>query len=190
MNRHPYVGTVLLALRRIPQHERAFAQGSHGEQRVGDALDRRTAKSGTLILHDRRMPGGYGNVDHLAVAPAGVYVIDTKAVNGKVRVSRPLFGEPKLLVAGRDRLKLVDGLDRQVAAVRGALDAIGRSDVPVTGVLCFTKADLPLIGGSQIRGHRLHYTHALARRLNRRGPLAKDQIDVLARELGTAFPRA
>ncbi len=189
-HRHPYVGTLLLALQRTPQHERAFAQGSRGEQRVGEMLDRRTERSGTVILHDRRMPDGYGNVDHLAIAPSGVYVIDAKAVNGRVRVSRPLFGRPKLLVAGHDRTKFADGLDRQVAAVRDALAAIGRPDVSVSGVLCFTKADLPLLGGQQIRGHRLHYGRALTRKLNRTGPLTSEQIGALADELSRAFPRA
>lgn len=187
---HPRVGGLLLALRGRPQHERAFAQGSRGERRVGELLDRRTERSGTVILHDRRMPGGYGNIDHLAIAPRGVYVIDAKAVNGRVRVSRPLFGGPKLLVAGHDRTKFADGLDRQVAAVRDALAAIGRPDISVSGVLCFTKADLPLLGGQQIRGHRLHYGRALTRKLNRRGPLTSEKIGALADELGRAFPRA
>lgn len=66
------------------------------------------------------MPGGRGNVDHIAVAPSGVYVIDTKDLTGKVAVRTPVFGQPKLLVAGRDRTKLVDRLERQVAVVREA----------------------------------------------------------------------
>jgi len=37
---------------------------------------------------------------------------------GEVRVERPWLGKPKLVVNGRDRTKIVDGLDRQVAAVR------------------------------------------------------------------------
>jgi hypothetical protein len=187
---HPWIGDILLGLRGTPQHERAFAQGSRGERDVGDSLDRRTAKSGAIVLHDRRMPGGYGNIDHLAVAPSGVYVIDAKAVRGKVRISRPLFGKPKLLVGGRNRTKFADGLDRQVGAVRDALGAAGRSDVPVTGVLCFTKADLPLLGGARIRGHRLQYRRALTRKLNRTGPLDRDAIDALAHQLAAAFPRA
>jgi hypothetical protein len=189
-NSHPWIGELLLALRGTPQHERAFAQGSHGERAVGDSLDRRTAKSGTIVLHDRRMPGGHGNIDHIAVAPSGVYVIDAKAVRGKVRVSRPLLGKPRLLVAGRDRTKFAHGLDRQVAAVRAALARLGRADVAVEGVLCFTKADLPLLGSAPIRGHRLHYRRALERKLNRPGPLDGEAIDVLARGLAAEFPRA
>jgi hypothetical protein len=71
-------------------------------------------------LHNRRMPRGRGDIDHIAVTPSGVFVIDTKDWGGTVRVASPLLGTPQLLVGGRDRTKLVDGLDRQVAAVRAA----------------------------------------------------------------------
>lgn len=135
------------------------------------------------------MPGGRGNIDHLAIAPTGVYVIDAKAIRGSVRVARPLFGAPKLLVNGRNRRKLVDGLDRQVAAVRQVLTSIGRADVPVHGVLCFTEADLPLFGCA-IGGHRLRHPRATARALNRKGVLGDQAIGELARELGGALPPA
>lgn len=188
--RHPHVGGLLLTLRGAPQSERAFGRGADGEREVGRSLERRTANSATVILHDRRMPGGRGNIDHLAIAPSGVYVVDAKAVNGRVRVTHPLFGRPKLIVAGRDRTKLVDGLDRQVAAVRAALVGLDRRDVRVHGVLCFTKADLPLLGRSHIGRHRLHYSAALARKLTRGGPLTREAIDALAHALASAFPRA
>ncbi len=181
-----------MSLRSAPQHERAWQRGSLGEESVARSLERRTGTGPAIILHDRRMPGVSGNIDHLAITPSGVYVIDAKAVRGKVRVSQPLLGKPKLLVNGRNRPRLVDGLDRQVAAVRGALASTEDGDVPVVGVLCFTQADLPLLGSSRIRGHRLHYRRALARRLNRNGPLARPAIRALARKLASEFrpPRA
>jgi hypothetical protein len=136
------------------------------------------------------MPRGRGNIDHLAVAPTGVFVIDAKAIKGKVRVSQPLFGQPKLIVAGRNRTKLVDGLDSQVDALRRALVAAGRDEVPVYGVFCFTKTDLPLLGATKIRGHHLQYVRATARKLNRSGPYEREMIEQLARTLAVAFPRA
>jgi hypothetical protein len=117
-------------------------------------------------------------------------VIDAKAVKGKVRISRPLFGKPKLTIDGRNRTKLVDGLDRQVAAVRRALVEVAHGGVPVFGVFCFTKADLPLLGTSQIGGYRLHYCPATARKLNRSGPYERTAIEQIADELAAAFPRA
>jgi hypothetical protein len=190
--RHPWIGGAMLALSTPPQHERAWASGARGEESVARSLERRTAGGPVVILHDRRMPAGHGhaNIDHLAVAPRGVFVIDAKAIHGKVRVSTPLLGEAKLIVAGRARTKQLDGLDRQVAAVREALAEAGRGDVPVSGVLCFTKADLPLLGSTEIRGHRLHHCRGTARKLNRSGPLTPDAIASIARQLAIAFPSA
>lgn len=187
---HPLVGGLLLAIAGTPQHETAWALGARGEESVGRTLERRAARGPAIVLHDRRMPGGYGNIDHLAVAPRGVFVIDAKAIHGKVRVSRPVLGKQELLVKGRNRAHLLDGLDRQVAAVRTALARAGRSDVPIQGVLCFTNADLPLFGSSEIRGHRLCYGRSLARKLNANGPLSPADIDSLARELASGFPPA
>lgn len=187
--RHPWLGG-FLALAGPPHHERAWDVGARGEESVGRALERRIAPGPARILHDRRMPGGRGNIDHIAIAPRGVFVIDTKAVKGKVRVSHPLLGSPQLRIAGRDRTKFADGLDRQVEAVRRALARIGRDDVPVQGVLCFAKAELPLLRSLQVRGHRLHHSRALARKLNHTGALSAEQIESLTVSLATAFPPA
>jgi hypothetical protein len=189
-SRHPLVGGLLLAVCGPPQHERAWASGGLGEEAVGRSLERFTAKGPAVILHDRRMPRGHGNIDHLAVAPTGVFVIDAKAIKGKVRLSQPLFGKPRLIVAGRNRTRLVDGLDRQVDAVHRALVEAGRDEVPVYGVFCFTKADLPMFGAAKIRGHRLHYVRATARKLNRSGPYEREAIEQIASTLAAAFPRA
>lgn len=46
-----------------------------------------------------------------------------------------------MIVAGRDRSKLVDGVLKQVDVVHGLVG----DDVPVRGVLCLVEADWPLI---------------------------------------------
>lgn len=185
---HPRLGGVVLALSDEPQHQRAWDRGRQGEEAVAEALERRTTNGAAVLLHDRRIPGGRANIDHIAVAPSGVYVIDAKDIVGKVVVRTPLFGRPRLVVAGRDRTKLVDGLDRQVAAVTAALAGEG---VPaVLGVLCFTRAELPLLGTTRMRGHLLLYRKALAKRLNADGPLDTGQIEAVARRLAAAMPAA
>jgi hypothetical protein len=186
---HPWIGDLLLTVRAPPQHEVAFRRGELGEKIVAGALEQRTAEGPAIILHDRRMPGGRGNIDHLAVASTGVFVIDAKNYKGKVEVANPLFRAPKLLIARRNRTHLIDGLDRQVAAVRGALGA-DHADLPVQGVLCFAHADLPLVRTLKIRGHLLLYPKGLARRLNVGGPLSPAMIDALARALAAALPSA
>ncbi|HTA06466.1 MAG TPA: nuclease-related domain-containing protein [Solirubrobacteraceae bacterium] len=186
--RHPYLGPLLLALRGSPQHEQAFQQGGLGEETIARSLQRRVAKGPARLLHDRRMPGGFGNIDHLAVAPRGVYVIDAKAIKGKVRVLQG--AAPKLQINGRTRNKLIAGLERQVLAVQAALDATGHRDVPLTGTLCFTEADFPLFGRMQIGEYLLRHRRALGKELTAPGPLTAASIDELARCLGEQFPPA
>jgi len=185
-SRHPLIGGVLLALGGTPQHEAAFRSGRVGEELIARSLERGTANGRAVILHDRQMPHARGNIDHLAVAPSGVYVIDAKNISGSVSVSRRLFGPAKLKVNGRNRRGLVDGLDRQVAAVRRSLAAMDHADVPVNGVFCFTKAELPLFG-AQIRGHRLHHRRRVIKRLNSKGPLTDESIAEIACGLAAAF---
>ena len=124
-----------------PQSTRAWQVGAVGEERVAARLHA-AADRGVLALHDRRIPGSRANIDHIAVGPAGVYVIDAKRYeNAQIRVRRVggLFSprRDELLVRGRVRNNLVAGVEKQVAVVRAALDAAGLGDVPVTGVLCF-----------------------------------------------------
>jgi hypothetical protein len=186
---HPRIGGFLLAVRGAPQHERAFHSGEIGEREVAAALERRGANSPTILLHDRRMPGGYGNIDHLAIAPTGVFVIDAKNIKGKVRVANPMFGPSRLMISGHNRTKLIDGLDRQVSVVQRALSARGQ-EVAVRGVLCFTSAELPLFGTQRMRGHLLLHCKALSKRLTATGPLHASAIDTLARGLTETLPSA
>lgn len=188
--RHPRIGGLLLAFAGSPQHERAFERGRLGEETVARSLERRLARGPALLLHDRRMPHSYANIDHLAVAPRGVYVIDAKAIRGKVHVRSGSSGAAKLQVNGRTRNKLVLGLARQVDAVRAQLDTHGHRDVPVTGALCFTEADFPLFGLRQVEGYLLRHPRPLAKELNASGPFTPDAIETLARGLQEWFPPA
>lgn len=144
---------------------------------------------GVVVLHDRRIPHSPANIDHIAVAPSGVWVLDTKRYKGKVAVHKPLLGAAKLTIAGRDRSRLVDGLARQVALVETALADVA-ADVRVRGALCFVDADLPLLGTLRINGYPLLYPKALAKRINANGPLAAELVHVAAVELARRFPPA
>ncbi|MGA9876514.1 MAG: nuclease-related domain-containing protein [Solirubrobacteraceae bacterium] len=187
---HPLIGGMLLTFRSAPQHEVAFHQGEVGEQTVAASLEKRTAGGPAIILHDRRMPGGHGNIDHLAIAPTGVFVIDAKNIHGKVRVAKPLFEPQRLLINERNRTKLIDGLDRQVSTVSRALELSDYPDVPIRGVLCFTTADLPLFSTLTMRRHLMLHPRALAKRLNASGSLQPSTIDTLARTLALSLPPA
>jgi hypothetical protein len=136
------------------------------------------------------MPGGHGDIDHIAISPTGIYVIDTKDLKGKVKIARPLLGKSKLLINGRDHTAFLDGLDRQIAAVRTALAYSQQPDIPIQGAICFTKADLPFLRTQKMRGHLLIYSRALGKRLNGAGQIASPILGELARTLANALPAA
>ena len=141
------------------------------------------------LLHDRQMPGSRANIDHIAVARSGVYVIDAKRYRGKIEVQTPLFGKPKLKIAGRDQTKLIEGLDRQVRVVKEALADL-TLDAPVSGCLCFLAPEglladsgLPVVRTLKIYSYPLYYPRRLAKRLNQTGPLTSDQAEMIYQDL-------
>lgn len=122
---HPRLATMILSLADEPQSTRAWQTGAVGEQRLGRRLDFLVG-DGVLVLHDRRVPGTRANIDHIAVGPAGVFVLDAKRYKGR-RPDRQVSGGmfrprvERLVVGGRDRTNLRDGIGRQVDQVRTAL---------------------------------------------------------------------
>lgn len=191
---HPHVGDLLLRFQGPPQSEKAWQTGAIGEEAVASHLAKTCP--GVAVLHDRRMPGSRANIDHIAVAPSGVLVIDAKRYKGKIEVRKPWFGDAKLVIAGRDKTKLVDGLKRQVDAVKAGLSII-EQDVPVGGCFCFINPDgqaggsgIPLLRTLEIDGFPLFYPRRLSKQLKRPGPLGAEQIAVLAEVLVELFPAA
>ncbi len=139
-------GGVAVALSEERQSTKAGERGAVGEERLGPLFDS-IAGDDVAVLHDRRIPRSRANIDHLAVIPAGVWVIDAKRYKGRPSLKveggalRPRV--EKLVVGRRDCTKLADGVLRQVELVSGVV-----GDVPVTGALCFVEADWPLFGGA------------------------------------------
>jgi hypothetical protein len=85
---------------------------------------------------------------------------------------------------------LLDGLDRQVAAVRAALDGSDYANVGVQGVLCFTNAELPMLRTLTMRGHLLLYRKSVAKRLSAAGNLQPAEIALIVRTIATRLPPA
>lgn len=134
--KHPKIGGFLHAISDEPQSTTAWDKRAVGEGRVGNSLNE-LASDRLRVLHDRRIPGSRANIDHLAVTPTGVYVIDPRRYAGRPRLKveggllRPRT--EKLLVGTRNCTKLVDGVLKQMEVVT---DVIGDA-MPVHGVLCF-----------------------------------------------------
>ncbi len=150
---------------------------------------------GGLLLHDRRIPGSRANIDHIAVGPAGVFVIDAKRYQGRpqLRVEGGILRArtEKLLVGRRDCTRLVEGVIKQVNLVRDALAAAGHDGIALTGMLCFVDADWPLFGGDfTINGVDVLWPKKAVERIANGTALTTDQIAVIHRALASAFPPA
>lgn len=184
---HPHIGGLLLALNGEPQHTSAFRAGEQGEIAVAATIENAVEKVDGFVLHNRRMPSGRGDIDHIAITVSGVYVVDAKAATGRVEVRRRWSKPPQLFIGGRDRTKYLDGLDRQIQTVHDTLQACDLGSVPIQAALCFTRADLPLLRTVEVRGHLLVYPKALAKRLTTSGPLTHEQCASAAATLAAAL---
>ena len=170
-----------------PQHERSWARGTGGEELVEQALAKHCPD--VPVLHDRRIRGSRANIDHIAVATSGVWVIDPKRYKGKLLVVKPRFCRPTLKVAGRDQTKLVDGLANQVALVTSAV-ADFELDIPVRGCFCFVDTELPLLSTPTINGLGIFGRRGLAKRLNAAGELSGERARMVAAAISDRFPPA
>ena len=187
---HPKLGGLILALSDDPQSTTAWEGGAIGEELLAERLH--DLPDTFRVLHDRRIPRTRANIDHIAIGPSGVWVIDAKRYKGK----RPAlhveggFLRPRvesLRIGGRDGTKLVEGVQSQVERVTAVVGDIG---VKATGVLCFLEADWPLIGGSfAVNGIHVLWPRLLIKQMNESAAETLD-IDALYARVASAFPSA
>jgi Nuclease-related domain len=192
--RHPRLGGLVLKLQSAPTDETNWDSGAAGEALLAGHLAKTCPD--VIVLHDRRMPRSRANIDHLAVAPSGVFVIDAKRYKGKIEVRKPFFGDPRLLIAGRDKTRLVEGLARQRDAVLAAL-AETVPELPVHACFCFLNpagqaggSGLPISRTLSINDFPLFIPRKLSKRLNRPGALTDTSRQEVAEILAKALPAA
>ncbi|MGH9047172.1 MAG: nuclease-related domain-containing protein [Acidimicrobiales bacterium] len=181
-----YLGPVVDAVAGPSKEASAWAKGGKGEEAVGHYLTRVVGAHG-VVLHDRAVPEGRANIDHIAIVPSGVWVIDTKRYRGRVEQRGGWFrSPPALFVDGHNRTNLVTGALQQRQMVQRFLGP----KVPVQAALCFADADWGLFAKP------LHLNDVMVtwpRRLGGSllaggGQLAARERDELAQRLGVAFP--
>jgi hypothetical protein len=194
---HPRLGGLILALAKEPQHQEAWATGARGERTVGAKLDE-LVNQDLHVLHDRRMRDDAGrltktNIDHLVVAPSGVWIVDAKAYKGALEVRRTggLFTAraEQLWIAGRNRTSLVEGVQKQVGAVRRELESV-QADVPVHAAMCFVGTELPWFGSSSVSGIALVGRRGLGKLVRADGDLGAEERGAVAAWLSGRFPPA
>ena len=134
----------MLAITYDPSTTKVWGRGAVGEERVGQRLEDARSR-GIEVLHDRRIPRSKANIDHLAITPNGIWVIDAKRYAGKLE-RRDVGGwrttDLRLFVNGRDKTKLVEGVQWQMSKVAESIADSAFADVPIHGALCFVDTDL------------------------------------------------
>ncbi len=152
--RHRYVGGLSVALRGLTQPRPgvdvapgSWEKGAVAEEGLGRLLDD-LAPTGYPVLHDRRKPGTRYNIDHLVVAPDGVWIIDMKNYTGQLErratgtILRP---DSDLYVGGRRRTALVEKMAWQTETVRTAVgDVLIGHGGAIRPVLCFVGVTMPV----------------------------------------------
>jgi len=193
--RYGTVGSLVAAVAGEPAHVHAWRQGAEGEAATARALSIRLARSDVIVLHDRRAgQRSRANIDHIAIAPTGVTVIDTKSTRGTVQLSTTgiINRHERLLVNRRDRTSQLDSLERQIQLVAGVLDRSGAGHVPVTGALSFPFMRREWLHNARARGGLIIVDDPahIAKALKRPGPICREDVERLAELLDTALPPA
>ena len=176
------------------QTTHAWKVGAEGEERLARVLEGLMESGVGYPLHDRRMPGSRGNINHLFVGPGGVFVIDAKHFKG-ADISIDYVGglfSPRvefLKVDGRQRKGLLEGVLKQAEAIWGALASTSFAEIPVTPMLCFVDGLLPARKSKRVaQGVQLVTLKGIAEHLSRSGTLAGEATLAVAMALNTAMP--
>ena len=174
----PWAGLVGLAVAalagwrlrfRPSEQARTWQRGAHGEQRTARLLDRLT-RDGFVVFHDLAVPGNTSaNVDHLAIGPTGVFVIDSKQWTGSVH-------------QGADGLAWHNHyrLDRTLETVCWEAETIGRLlGTRIHPLLCVHGAHVQA-GGLDTRGVAIVPARLLRSALGSDRVLSDADVDLLA----------
>jgi hypothetical protein len=145
------------------------------------------------ILNDRRVPQTKGNIDHILVAPVGVFVVDAKYYEGLIQI-RDVGGlfktDKRLYVGSRDCSRLADNMAWQVEAVRQALlAAVVDPMPPIAPVLCFVDGEWPLLfPPEEFKGIRLEGKRSIRKLIAGTTVLNPEAVDHIYHVLAVAFP--
>jgi hypothetical protein len=173
---------VQAALVRAQRDQRAWSAGAEGERLVAAAIDS-VARYGWAALHDLHWPGRpKANLDHVALGPGGVVLVDAKNWSGDISVT-----DGRLRQNGVDRTEQVESVAAAAADLAAQLAPQHRS--AVRGVVCLASQDVPPTESSfgVIVVGRLHLPALLASMPQRLSPYdVADLGRFLERHLGGA----
>ncbi|MEP7113565.1 MAG: nuclease-related domain-containing protein [Ilumatobacteraceae bacterium] len=147
-----------------------------------------------VVLDDRKVPATRGRIDHIVVAPSGVWVVAANEYDGRIEL-RDVGGwfsmDERLYVAGKDRTNLVDSIDRQVIAVENVLAKEGLDMVPVHAALCFVNSEWGWFAKPfSLNGVWVTWAQKLTELVMDWTVIPNAELERLARVVGTGLPAA
>lgn len=146
---------------RLGRAAEKWERGAEGERRTALALAE-LPRGEWNVMHDLPWPGRpRANIDHVAIGPPGIFVIDSKNWTGSIGVTGGILRQN-----GRRRDATATASGEAAAAVRHLLQA--PPAVPVHGVLCFVR-DEEVVG--RIEGTLLCSTANITKMLLTRYPV-------------------
>jgi hypothetical protein len=120
---------------RVSPETSAWRRGAAGERRTARLL-RHLEQRGWVVLHDLAVPGSPANIDHIAIGPGGVVVIDSKQYRGRLQL------DPNGLLWHGGHL-----LTMTLRAARWEADqadeVLGVADVQVSAIVAVHGASVP-----------------------------------------------
>lgn len=115
---------------RLVRHAELFERGAEGEAQTASVLSILPEQWATL--HDVRWPGRrFANIDHIALGPPGIFVIDSKNWSGRVVVDGPTLRQN-----GRSRESAVATCADSALALG---EVLGPFAAHISPVLCFVR---------------------------------------------------
>lgn len=93
------------------QRDQNWLRGATGEYRM-DRLLHELLIDSAVVPTDRRVPGTPSNIDHIVIAPSGVWIIDSKNWTGTIRYKSAscMSANMRLFVNGEDRTSKVEAI--------------------------------------------------------------------------------
>lgn len=127
------------------------AKGLRGELAAAEWLEE-LQRAGYHVFHDLPCTAADGracNIDHLAVGPAGVLVVETK-FRSKGKGEKVEYDGERLRVGGQDEARTLRQARTCRDDVRRRLERIGLGAMPVRAVVVFPGWDVKEVSGAEV----------------------------------------
>jgi len=190
---NPVGGSAALREARV-RRDPKWTKGAAGEYLMDLSLHSHV-NEGAVILTDRQVPGTKSNIDHIVVAPSGVWIVDSKVWKGRIEYKSVtmMSTAKRLFVDGKDRTSAVEAIFNLVIPVAQLL---GDKSVPIKPALVFIEGDWSDTSAARILANRpyqhlsvwISWPRAIWKKINEPGPLDKDAIKRIGADLDTSLP--